>query len=147
MSKQALIVRSHEGNILNVLGVPLRFLCGAEQTGNAWSLMENVLPKHAGPTPHHHPWDEAYYVVEGEVDFMIEGRPQRIRAGDFVYAPANTVHAFSGASDEPARMLVFDAPAHAEAFFEELHDEGAQVPRDLQKVAEVGDRHGITFVR
>ena len=147
MSKQALIVRSHEGNILTVLGVPLRFVCGAEQTDKAWSLMENVLPKHVGPPPHHHPWDEAYYVVEGEVDFVIAGRPERLRGGDFVYAPANTVHSFNGASDEPARILVFDAPAHAKAFFEELHDARLEFPRDLSKMAEAGDRHGITFVR
>jgi len=128
-----------------VLGVALRFLCRSEDTSGAWSVMENVIPERAGPPPHHHPWDEAYYVVSGEVEFVIGERRARVGAGDFVYAPAGATHAFHGVSKEPARMLIFDAPAHAESFFKDMNREVVEFPRDLAKVPQIGERHGVVF--
>lgn len=140
-----IVVPSGTAKALAVLGVELRFLCRPEDTGGAWSLMENIIPRNAGPPPHHHNWAEAYYVTSGAVDFEIEGRPMRVSAGDFVYAPANTVHGFKGASDEPARMLVFDAPAHAAKFFEEVDQQVRTVPDDCGKIPSIGERNGIFF--
>lgn len=140
------IVRQGEGETLKVLGVDLRFLCRAEDTNQAWSLMENVIPENAGPPAHRHPWDEAYFVIAGEVEFEIGGRRELVRAGEFVYAPGGTVHAFHGASKEPARMLIFDAPAHAESFFKDVDREVTAVPRDLPKLPTIGARHGLQFM-
>jgi hypothetical protein len=42
-------------------------------------------------------------------------------------------------------MLIFDAPAHAEAFFRELHREVSEAPRDLPKLPAIGARHGVLF--
>lgn len=145
MTPSVSIVRQGEGEALTVLGVGVRFVCRAEDTRSAWSLMETIIPKNAGPPPHHHPWDEAYFVTAGEVEFEIGGRRERVRAGDFVYAPGGTLHAFRGVSEPPARMLIFDAPAHAEAFFKDVDREVAELPRDLPKVSEIGARHGLHF--
>ncbi len=65
---------------------------------------------------------------------------------DFAYAPGGTLHAFRGVSDTPAHMLIFDAPAHAAAFFKDVDREVTDLPRDLAKVAEIGARHQIRFV-
>jgi hypothetical protein len=43
-------------------------------------------------------------------------------------------------------MLIFDAPAHAEAFFKDVDQEVSEVPRDLPKLPEIGVRHGLHFV-
>jgi quercetin dioxygenase-like cupin family protein len=145
MSKQASVVKQDEGEAMSVMGAQVRFLCAASETEKAWSLMEVQLPAHAGPPPHHHPWDEAYYVVEGEVTFSLDGRERLVRAGDFVYAPAGTVHGFAGASANPARLIIFDAPAHAEAFFRDVDREVKEMPHDLAKVPVIGSRHQIHF--
>jgi len=139
------VVRAAEGETLNVLGVAVRLLCRAGDTHHAWSLMENVIPTNAGPPPHQHPWDEAYFVIAGEVEFHIGERRERVRAGDFIYAPGGAMHAFHGVSQVAARMLIFDVPAHAEAFFRELHREVTEVPRDLAKLPAIGARHGLLF--
>jgi quercetin dioxygenase-like cupin family protein len=147
MSKQAVVVRQGEGEVLNVLGAQLKFLCAGDKTGKAWSLMEVTLPKRSGPPPHSHPWDEAYYVMEGEVRFVLAGQEQLVKAGDFVYAPGGTVHGFHGDSESPARVLIFDAPAHSEAFFRDLDKEVREMPRDIEKVPQIGNRHQVEFVR
>ena len=142
----ATIVKAGERSPLNILGMPLRFLCDSRETGGAWSLFEEEVPIGLGPPPHHHDWDEAYYILEGEVDFEIDGKPVRSGKGDFNYLPRNTVHGFKGASSTPARVLIFAAPAHASDFFEEVNDEVRNVPDDLGKVPGIGERHGIHFM-
>ena len=139
-------VKAGEGNALNVLGMPLRFLCDAEVTKGGWSLMEEEIPVGLGPPPHRHDWDEAYYLIEGALDFEIDGQPVRVESGDFTYIPRNTVHAFKGASSSPARVLIFAVPAHSSAFFEDLNREVRTVPDDLAKVPAIGQRHGIEFM-
>ena len=140
------ILKANEGNVLNVLGMPLRFLCDAEETDGAWSLMEEEIHVGLGPPPHRHDWDEAYYVIEGALDFEMDGKQVRIERGDFAYLPRKTVHAFKGASPSPARVLIFAAPAHSSAFFEDVNREVRKVPEDLAKVPAIGRRHGIEFV-
>jgi len=139
-------VKAGEGNTLNVLGMPLRFLCAAEDTDGAWSLMEEDIPVGLGPPPHRHDWDEAYYVIEGALDFEMDGKQVRIERGDFAYLPRNTVHAFKGASASPARVLIFAAPGHSSGFFEDVNREVRTVPDDLVKVPSIGQRHGIEFL-
>ena len=145
MSKQASVVKHGQAEELRVMGAAVRFLCGADKTDREWSLMEVELPERAGPPPHDHPWDEAYYVVAGEVRFQLDGREQTFTAGDFIYAPGGTVHGFQGASPEPARIIIFDAPAHAESFFREVHREVKEMPRDMHKALAIGERHEIHF--
>ena len=142
----ATVVRAGERDALNVLGMPLRFLCDARETGGTWSLFEEEVPLGMGPPPHRHDWDEAYYVLDGEVDFTIDGAPARSRPGDFNYFPRNTIHSFKGASSSPAHVLIFAAPAHASEFFEEVSTEVRNLPDDLRKIPEIGLRHGIEFM-
>jgi len=147
VSNQAMVVKQGEGETLKVMGAGVRFLCDSGQTGHAWSLMETTLPKDSGPPLHEHPWDEAYYVVEGQVRFMLGAETKVVGAGDFIYAPSGTPHGFHGASEQPARVLVLDVPAHAESFFREVEREVKELPRDLAKVPQIGDRHQIRFAR
>ena len=146
MPEEIKIVRKGEGEELHVLGVDLSFLCKPEDTGNAWSLMENIIPRDAGPPPHHHAWAEAYYLISGEVEFDIAGTKTSVRAGDFVYAPGGTVHAFRGISEEPSRMLIIDAPAHADAFFKQVDSDVSDLATDGHKVPAIGAANGIHFV-
>ena len=142
----ATIVKAGERAPLNVLGMPLTMLCEARETGGAWSLFEEDVPYGMGPPPHVHDWDEAYYILEGAVDFHIDGKVVRSCRGDFNYLPRNTVHGFKGASDEPARVLIFAAPAHGSEFFHELNDKVRSLPEDGAKIPEIGERHGIQFM-
>lgn len=145
MAKQAMVIERGLGETLDVMGARVSFLCPAQATDQEWSLMEVTAPKHAGPPPHEHPWDEAYYVIEGSLRFRIGDTERLVHQGDFLYAPGGTVHAFQGASEQAARVLIFDAPAAAEAFFRDAAAEVRDMPRDLAKVPEIGARHRLQF--
>src|SRR4051812_3459688 len=142
----ATIVKAGERSPLNILGMPLTMLCEASETGGAWSLFEEEVALGMGPPPHRHDWDEAYYILEGEVDFEVDGQLVQSAKGDFNYLPRNTVHGFKGASESPARVLIFAAPAHGSEFFHELNEEVHRLPEDGAKIPEIGARHGIQFM-
>jgi mannose-6-phosphate isomerase-like protein (cupin superfamily) len=142
----ATIVKAGERAALNILGMPLTMLCEARETGGAWSLFEEEVPLGMGPPPHRHDWDEAYYILDGEIAFTIDGEPLKSRTGDFNYLPRNTVHSFKGASPTPSRVLIFATPAHGSEFFLELNSEVRSIPDDLVKIPQIGLRHGIEFM-
>ncbi|HEX8842540.1 MAG TPA: cupin domain-containing protein [Sphingomicrobium sp.] len=142
----ATTIKAGERAPLNILGMPLTMLCEASETGGAWSLFEEEVPLGMGPPPHRHDWDEAYYILEGEIDFEIDGERVKSTKGDFNYLPRNTVHGFKGASQTPSRVLIFAAPAHGSEFFRELNDEVRAIPDDLGKIPQIGERHGIHFM-
>ncbi len=147
MAATALEVKRGEGETLAVLGCGVRFLCEAARTERRFSLMEVSLPKDQGPPPHDHPWDEAYYVLEGRVRFQVSGVEKVYEAGDFIYAPGGTLHGFQGAGEQPARVLVLDAPATAEGFFRDVDREVKNIPADYARIPEIGLRHQIRFLR
>jgi mannose-6-phosphate isomerase-like protein (cupin superfamily) len=142
----ATIVKAGERPALNILGMPLTMLCEAGETGGSWSLFEEEVPLGMGPPPHRHDWDEAYYILDGEIDFEVDGDPVKSSPGDFNYFPRGTVHSFKGASSSPAKVLIFAAPAHGTEFFRELNDEVHSLAEDGAKIPEIGRRHGIEFV-
>jgi quercetin dioxygenase-like cupin family protein len=142
----ATMIRAGERKPLNVLGMPLTMLCEASETNGNWSLFEEEVPLGMGPPPHRHDWDEAYYILEGQVNFVVDGELVTSSRGDFNYLPRGTIHGFKGASETSARVLIFASPAHGSEFFHELSNEVQRVPDDLQKIPELGRKHGIEFM-
>jgi quercetin dioxygenase-like cupin family protein len=140
-----MIVNAKKLEPLHVLGTEVRFLCEGQSTNGAWSLMEVTLPLNAGPPPHTHDWAEAYFIVEGDVEFVVAGERFDATTGDFVHTPAGVSHGFSGRSQRPARVLIFDSPAHAGAFFKRVDREVKELPRDIPKVFAIGAETGIHF--
>jgi quercetin dioxygenase-like cupin family protein len=145
MERQPLILRNGDGEALGVMGSQVRLICPSERTARQFSLMECAAPRDVGPPPHQHPWDEAYYILEGQFRFTLDDRELLLGPGDFLYVPAGRLHGFHGASDTTARLLFFDAPAHGEGFFRDAAREVREIPQDLSRVPEIGQRHGIQF--
>ena len=71
-STHAMIVKSHAAQTISVLGTQVRILCEGHSTNNACSLMEVTLPQGSVPPLHTHRWDEAYFIIEGEPQFILE---------------------------------------------------------------------------
>lgn len=95
-------------------------LAEAKDTGGRFSMMEELAAKGSGPGPHKHTWsDETFYMLDGEITFLIGDDIRTARTGDFLMVPRNTRHAFRVAS-ETARFLNSYTPASLEAALVEL---------------------------
>ena len=94
----------------------------AADSGGTLSAYEFVTPPAtAGPPQHlHRAWDETFYVLEGEMTFLIDGREHAAPAGSFVFVPRGILHTFWNAGDAPAKQLTVFTPAGIEAYFEEV---------------------------
>jgi len=72
--------------------------------------------------PHYHAnHSDAFYVLEGELEFQVGGRPVRATAGTLVAAPRGVVHAFPVAIGSRARFLNVHAPGGFERYLRELN--------------------------
>jgi quercetin dioxygenase-like cupin family protein len=66
---------------------------------------------YTGPGPHiHREHVDAFYVLEGELEFALDGETVRAPAGTFVAATPGVVHTFTNAADAPVRFLNLHAP-------------------------------------
>jgi quercetin dioxygenase-like cupin family protein len=71
-----------------------------------------IAPGFDGPDPHSHDDHiDSFYVLEGEVDFFVEGEWMRVPAGSYVAAPLGVTHAFANKGDQRARLLNIHAPS------------------------------------
>ena len=80
-----------------------------------------VAPRSFGAPPHvHHDEDEYFYVLEGEIRFLDEGKTVVAPVGTFAAMTRGHLHAFWNASDRPARLLMAVAPGEFATFFDEV---------------------------
>lgn len=109
------------GEQLVVRGSTLLFKAVAASTGGSFSLHERLIP--AGgrrPPAHVHPDRvEAFWVLDGEAEFELDGELTRTGAGSFVLVPGGVAHTFGAGPDAVARVLVLHAPA-LDDYFREL---------------------------
>jgi quercetin dioxygenase-like cupin family protein len=64
-----------------------------------------------GPPAHHHnSYDEAFYVLTGEMEFCVNDETATVTAGSMAFVPRGATHAFRNRATEPARMLVITTP-------------------------------------
>lgn len=110
------------GRSLWVFGELVMYKTRSEQTGGAYSLFEIASPPGGGPPPHiQHREDESFYLLEGEYEFLVEGRTSRVGAGSLIYVPRGALHAHKNVGEETGRLLLSQTPGGLhERFFEEI---------------------------
>jgi mannose-6-phosphate isomerase-like protein (cupin superfamily) len=76
-------------------------------------------PDYEGAGPHFHKrHSDSFYVLEGELEFVLGNDTVRAGAGTFVAAPPGLVHGFSNPG--PARARFFNVHAPAAGFVDSL---------------------------
>jgi quercetin dioxygenase-like cupin family protein len=60
--------------------------------------------------PHDHPFEETYFLLDGESEAELDGKTYHLRAGDFVFAGVGSVHGFYNAGTERVRWIGTQAP-------------------------------------
>ena len=116
-------------------------LLHGEATGGRMSVTEIVVPPHnAGPPLHTHDFDEAFYVLEGELIFQVEETLTTNGAGDLSFARRNVAHTLANNSDAPARYVLVCTPAGFERHWARIAADAAGIEPPqwaLQPIPEV----------
>jgi mannose-6-phosphate isomerase-like protein (cupin superfamily) len=88
------------------------------QSNGVVSVVElAATPDFAGPPLHHHDFDEAFYVLEGEMTFQLGDELRTAGPGELIFAPRGSHHTLANLSGAPVRYLVVCTPAGFENRF------------------------------
>lgn len=143
MQPQPIVVTpDHYPQPLNVVGEQVTVLASGEATAG-YEIFHQDGPEGSGPPPHSHPWDEAFYVLAGEVAFGIGEEQLTAAPGTLVHLPAGTTHWFRFGPGG-ARMLSLTSRLGASQMFTDFDREIAPDRPDLERLVGIGARHGLS---
>jgi quercetin dioxygenase-like cupin family protein len=131
-----------EGDTHPLLTHTLVWKLAGEDTSGLYAMFE-VTDTFGGSVPvHSHPWEETFYILEGEIEIQVGNQREILGAGAMSHIPANAVHAFKITSDI-ARALLIVAPASAADFYREAGTKITSMPPDPIMFSEICSKYGL----
>ena len=110
-------------------GIARRLIVGPDQGAVHTDLAVVGLATGGWLAPHFHSFEEALYVLSGELLLDLGGRVHRLVSGDFALIPTGLRHALGNTADEQVRLLSMNSPqrldqsaARRDTFFEPAQD-------------------------
>ncbi len=124
----------------------------ADQTNGAYSMLEQWVTAEGNTPVHQHTHeDEAFLMVDGEIDVTVGETTTRLGPGGFAFAPRGVPHSYA-VVEGTAHLYVIASPGGLEGFFRDLGEPAAAlelpVPSepDVPTVISTAARHGISIL-
>lgn len=90
-------------------------------TGSYDMIIGETPPQTQGPPPHYHAgYEELFLVLEGEMDFVVNGEKKKVGRGQSVNLPANTIHTFQNTGTVPCKWINVHSPKGFLSFFRDM---------------------------
>jgi quercetin dioxygenase-like cupin family protein len=130
------------------------FLVTGEESGGSMFALDCRVGAGGGPPPHRHlAEDELFTIVEGSITFTAGDETRVVSAGQSVFVPRGTCHAYRNDEDDPARMIAVYSPAGMEGWFREVCtpvDDPTETPPPMTeeliaRMLEAGPRHHVEW--
>jgi quercetin dioxygenase-like cupin family protein len=146
-NQKATVVSAGHGKKFNVLGHAITAMLARQDTDGNYYVFECVTPPGLGIPPHvHDREDELIYVAEGEFGIMLGDNHFTAKAGDEIFFPKHTPHAFQNIGSKAGKTIWTVVPGgNFEEFFSQLAALPAGEP-DLQLVAEIFAAYGMKIL-
>lgn len=123
---------SHEMNSNNTRWVLGHKVTPYDTSGDYDLMMAETPPKVQGPPPHlHNSFKESFLIIEGEMEFFVNGDTMVVKAGESVDIPPKTLHTFANKSDQPCKWINIHSPKGFRDFFEQMG-----IPEDEENAVE-----------
>jgi quercetin dioxygenase-like cupin family protein len=140
-------------SFLNALHI---LLAKSETNGDAYSLIHLTAPP-GFTTPYHlhHEEDEAFYVLEGEITAICDGKKTVLGAGGYIFLPRGVPHGFRSSSAKDSRILIHAIPGGPVGFVGMMLEMSVPVKNhvlppptapDLQRLQALCKKNGIEIL-
>ena len=118
------------------------------QSGGAFELYELALGPATVDYHVHHHMDETIVVLEGVIEFFVDGETFRRAAGAVAYIPRGLHHGFTNPGPQRARVLIHFNPAGDQhEYFRELERLFAAPKLDVDELAALQTRYDQELIR
>lgn len=142
-TKPFIVAPNDYDEAMNVLGVRISILASNVATrGYEITLQEG--DEGSGPPPHHHDWDESFFVVRGDVEINYEGNSTMCGPGTLAHIPAGTVHGYRFCAGGGQMLEITGRGGRATEVFANVSKEIAPDSPDLPKLVAVLSENGVT---
>ncbi len=132
-----------------LLGATIDIHATLEDTGNTSLVEVGIPPYFPGVPPHLHEHStENFYVLEGNIDVLQDGKWRATQRGDFFLIPPRTVHGYRNSTDQHARFLIM-GPGYDRYYFDLvdwMYREPIWPPTDHEALVAFGRRHDTIYV-
>ncbi len=92
-----------------------------DTSGDYDLMVAETPPNVQGPPPHlHNSFKESFLIIEGEMEFFVNGSTRVVKAGESLDIPPMTLHTFANKSDAPCKWINIHSPKGFRTFFEQL---------------------------
>jgi len=125
----------------NIVGEHITVLASGEAT-EGYEIFLQEGPEGSGPPPHHHPWDESFYVLRGEIEFGVGEKKIVATTGTLVHLPAGSTHWFRFGPGG-GQMVSMTNRLGASRMFADIASHVSPEKPDLAELASIGSRHGL----
>ncbi len=145
VAKSLVLLEPSEGeDAIDIAGAQVTILASSEDTAGTLSVLRYTAPAgFRGPPLHIHPsFDEAWYVLEGELTMMPEGRPTTLRPGAFAFTPGAVPHTFANRTDQPTTFLIICTPGGFERYFRRLTELSVGGAPSFETIGALAARYG-----
>ncbi len=146
-AQQKPFLNTRDEGVFRFLGAPTAVRATSEATNGNFGLIEQweIPVGFASPYHTHHREDESFYVLEGELAVVCDGKWLKAGPGAFVYGPRDIPHGFKVVGDSPARMLLMANPGGFEGFVLEqtMPIDEPPSPPDMGKLMTLAAKYGI----
>ena len=114
------------------------------QTGGAYTLIEdNLKPSFALGLHRHDRHAETFYILEGALDFYLDGDWVKAVPGTTLHVPPGVPHACRVAGGAPAKMLMVMQPSGFDGFLEALAGLAPEELRDEGRMTALNEEYDI----
>jgi quercetin dioxygenase-like cupin family protein len=123
-------------------GITVKMLVDRRNDAQLSTMFMVDYQPHAVAHPHDHPFEEAYYMLAGEVDVVADGERYTLLPGDAFWTGVGCIHAFYETRGGRVRWLETSAPAppdrHSYRFERDWNYLAEQLPADAALAAQDG---------
>jgi quercetin dioxygenase-like cupin family protein len=158
MTARVVVNRAGEGPGTWAMGSLFEHLAAARDTDGSFGVSLITQPPGIATPLHRHTREaEAFFVLDGMIEYRAGDETYELTEGSFIHLPLGLPHAFRIRGDSPARILAITAPGGLLDLYDEVgvpaaalrvpaEGEGLPMAEEIARWNEVGPRYGLEVV-
>ena len=145
ISNLAFVSQPNENKAFHIFGQETHDVINSAQSGGAYYCFVQFTPPGLGVPPHTHSReDEIVHVIEGELEFFIDGKLTVVGAGGSANFARGTMHGYQNTGKSTVKTFWVTPGLQFENFFKQLANFPAGPP-DVARLNVLLDEYGMTM--